>query len=186
VRWAGLAVVAAEAVATVIGLLTAAHPASIDPAVPVVWTVLLLIHAVAIIRLTATGTRLTGVAFGLAAFGLWALLCLMTPPLPTSNAPAGLAIALAGLAAVLWTPRESARPAAAAGLTAAMTVAFLSTVYLDTVLPYLGRWVASNAPPSSSYRLVDPVGLFILGALLAIAVVVTLPRPVRAERVVAA
>src|SRR5690349_15841811 len=143
--------------------------------VAIVWTVLALIHAGAVLRLTAPDARLAGVAFGIAAFSLWALLCLMTPALPPSKAPSGLAIALAGLAAVLWTPRDTPRPAAAAGLTAAMTVALLSTVYLDLVLPHLGRWVSTSAPPSSSYRLVDSVGLYLLGAILAIAAVVTLP-----------
>jgi hypothetical protein len=163
VRWTGLAIIA--------GLLIADLIAGMRLNVAIVWTVLSLMHAAAVLRLTAPGSRLTGFAFGVAAFALWALLCLMTPTLPTSNAPAGLAIALAGLGAVLWTPREAPRPAAVAGLTAAMTVAFLSTVYLDTVLPYLGRWVTTSAPPSSSYRLVDSVGLFMLGAVLAIAVV---------------
>jgi hypothetical protein len=167
VRWAGLAIVA--------GFLAADLIAGMRLNVAIVWTVLSLIHAAAILRLTAPDLRLTGVAFGLAAFGLWALLCLMTPTLPTSNAPAGLAVALAGLAAVLWTPRESPRSAAAAGLTAAMTVALLSTVYLDTVLANTGRWVTNSAPPSPSFRLVDSVGLFMLGAVLAIAVLVTLP-----------
>jgi hypothetical protein len=171
VRWAGLAIVA--------GLLVADLIAGMRLNVAIVWTVLTLIHAVAIIRVTATGTRLTGVAFGVAAFGLWALLCLMTPTLPTSNAPAGLAIALAALAAVLWTPREAARLALTAGLTAGLTVAFLCTIYLDTVLPYLGRWVTNSAPPSPSYRLVDSVGLFMLGAVLAIAVVAVSWRPVK-------
>lgn len=150
--------------------------------VAIVWAVLSLIHAVAIVRLTTAGSRLAGVAFGLAAFALWALLCLMTPALPTSNAPSGLAIALAGLAAVLWTGRESARRATVAGLTAALTVAFLSTVYLDTVLPYLGRWVINSAPPSASYRLVDSVGLFMLGAILALAVVAFSGRPAFSAR----
>jgi hypothetical protein len=174
VRWAGLAILG--------GYLGFDLLAGMRLNVAIVWTVLALIHAMAILRLTAPDAPLTGFAFGLAAFAMWALLCLMTPALPTSNAPSGLAIALAGLAAVLWTPRETPRPAAAAGLTAAMTVAFLSTVYIDTVLPHLGRWVTTSAPPSSLYRLVDSVGLYMLGAIVAIAAVVTLsvrlrPRP---------
>ena len=171
VRWTGLAVIA--------GFLAADLIAGMRLNVAIVWAVLSLIHLAAILRLTAADVRLTGVAFGLAAFALWALLCLMTPTLPTSNAPAGLGIALAGLAAVLWAPRESPRVAATAGLSAAMTVAFLSTVYIDTVLPHLGRWVTTSAPPSPSYRLVDSVGLFMLGAVLGIALLVTLPMRTR-------
>jgi hypothetical protein len=138
--------------------------------------VILLINGAAVIRLTMPGFEPSGMVFGLAAFALWALVCLMAPALPTANGAAGLAVGLAALAAVQWTGRESSRRAAVAGFSAGSTVAFLSAAYIDGVLPYLGRWVANSAPPGPGYRLVDPIGLYVLSALISLAVLATLFR----------
>jgi hypothetical protein len=188
VRVVGLIAVAAEALATVWWIRGAQHPDSIDRVVLVVWTIMLVIHLLAVTRLTAARLRLApavlgaGAVFGLVTFAVWALLCLMAPGVPTSNVPAVLALALAALAAIQWTRRDtgSARLAAIAGLSAAVAVAFLSAVFIDAVLPHLGRWVTNSAPPYQAggplapYRLVDAVGLLLLGTLIAVALLVTL------------
>src|SRR2546421_3943145 len=90
VRAAGLLVVAAEALAVAAYARTAPHPGSIDPVVPVVWSIMLSLHALTVIA--ATDTRFRGVAgplgtgatFGVVAAVLWALLCLVASDVPAS------------------------------------------------------------------------------------------------------
>jgi hypothetical protein len=202
VRVVGLTAVAADELATAWWVRHADHPDSIDRAVLVVWTVMLVIYLGGVARLSAERLRLAppvlaaGVVFGLVTFVLWALLCLMAPNVPTSNVPAVLALSLAALAAIQWTRRDAAstRPVAIAGLSAAATVAFLSAAFIDGVLPHLGRWVSTSAPPvpmvgpHGPYRLVDSVGLFLLGTLIVVALLVTTlrPMPVPARETVSA
>jgi hypothetical protein len=202
-RWVGLAVLAADAVAAAVSVATAEHPGSVQLAPLVVWGVLIALHASVLV--VVTGRRATpqfpalgtGVLFGLVAVVLWALVCLMAPELPTSNVPATVSLAAAAVTAILWTglatrgeaaagPTVRGGAAAAAGLAAATTVALLATLDIDLVLPHLGRWVTTSAPPFpptplAPHRLVDPVGLYILSGLLAAAllVVVLSSRPSR-------
>ncbi len=176
-------VVAVDVIGGVEAMRAQAHVNSVDPEVPVVWTVLLAVHLLAVFAVT--GRRLsavwpaaaTGLVFGSAAFVLWALLCLMQPDIPGSNAPTVLGLALAVIGAVLWRrPRdEAARHGVVAGLSAATTVGLLSGVLIDVVLPHLGRWVSSSAPPMLAvgpnlpHRLVDPAGILLLSTIMAVA-----------------
>lgn len=92
-----------------------------------------------------------------------------------------LGLGLAVIAAVLWRRQrgESARHGVVAGLSAAVTVGLLSGVLIDVVLPHLGRWVSSSAPPvhalgpNAPHRLVDPVGILMLSTIMAVALVTT-------------
>jgi hypothetical protein len=206
-RWAGLAVLAVDVVAAIVSVVTTPPQYSVNVPPLVVWGVLIALHATVIV--VVTGRRATprfpavgtGVLFGLVGVGLWALLCLMAPDLPTSNVPATVSLAAAAITAVLWTglstggrsagglSADGGRSAAIAGFTAATTVALLATLYIDIVLPHLGRWVTTSAPPYAGvgphapHRLVDPVGLYILSGLLAatlLAMVVASSRPSRA------
>jgi hypothetical protein len=197
IRAVGFAVVAAEALATVAWVRAAPHPASVARFGLVVWTVVLSIHLLAVAAVTARRSRAAaaalgaGAAFGSAGFMLWALLCLMAPDIPTGNPPAVLALALSALAAALWNRSGPARQAVLAGLTAAVVVAFLSSTYIDGVLPQFSRWVSNSAPPVrltgplAPHRLVDPVGLLILSAFAGIALLIAL-LPIRRDHRAAA
>src|SRR4051794_19723357 len=154
-RWAGLAVLAADAVATVVSVATQPHQYSINVPPLVVWAALIALHAT--VLFVVTGRRAapvfpavgTGALFGLVGVGLWALLCLMAPDVPSTNVPATVSLAAAGITALLWTglstggrsagglSADGGRPAAVAGLTAATIVALLATLYIDIVLPHL-------------------------------------------------
>jgi hypothetical protein len=202
-RIGGIGVIAVDVFGGIWALRAEAHVNSVDPEVPVVWTVLLSVHLLALVAVTSRRlpavwpAAATGLVFGSAAFVLWALLCLMQPDIPGSNAPTVLGVALAVIAAVLWRRQrgEAARHGVVAGLSAAATVGLLSGVLIDVVLPHLGRWVSSSAPPLHAvgpnlpHRLVDPVGILMLSTLAAIALVSTvvlagrpsrLPEPVPA------
>jgi len=196
-RAAGFAVVAVDVIGGFEAMRTQAHVNSIDPEVPVVWTVLLSVHVLAVVAVTSRRlsalwpAAASGLVFGSAAFALWALLCLMQPDIPASNAPTVLGLALAVIAAVLWRRQrgESARHGLVAGLTAAVTVALTSGVLIDVVLPHLGRWVSNSAPPvpafgpTAPHRLVDPVGILLLSTIVAIALLGTVLVAVRPARV---
>jgi hypothetical protein len=187
VRVAGLTVVAADVFATVEALRGEPHPGSIDPVVSVVWTVMLSVHILAILAVTGrrAGTMwpavAAGIAFGAVAFALWALLCLMQPDIPQSNAPTLLGLALAAMTAIQWNRQHGHTPArgAAAGVAAATTIALLSGVLIDAGLSHLSRWVTTSAPPTAlagpgaPHRLVDPVGILILSTLLALTLLAT-------------
>ena len=196
-RVAGVAVVVVDVIGGVEAMRAEAHVNSVDPEVPVVWTVLLAVHLLAIVAVTSRRWSAvwpaagTGLVFGSAAFGLWGLLCLMQPDIPGSNAPTVLGLGLAVIAAVLWRRQrgESARHGVVAGLSAAMTVGLLSGVLIDVVLPHLGRWVSSSAPPLHAFgpnvphRLVDPVGILMLSTIMAIALLSMVVRPGRPARI---
>jgi hypothetical protein len=188
VRLGGFAIVAADVSGGIEAMRTATHPASIDPAVSIVWTVMLSVHVLAILAVTARRVGVArpalaaGAAAGSATFAVWALLCLLQPDIPQSNAPAVFALALAAVAAIHWSWRRRTTPthSAAAGLLAATTVALLSGVLIDAGLPHLSRWVSTGAPPiptigpNAPHRLVDPVGILMLSTLLAIALATAL------------
>jgi hypothetical protein len=203
VRIAALAVVAVDVVGGIEAMRAEAHVNGVDPEVPVAWTVLLSVQLLAVVAVTSRrlsamwSAAATGLAFGSAAFVLWALLCLMQPDIPSSNAPTVLCLALAVIAAALWRRErgEVARHGAVAGLSAAATVGLLSGVLIDVVLPHLGRWVSSSSPPSHAFgpiaphRLVDPVGILMLSAIMAVALLSTVliaGRPARVGRPVPA
>jgi hypothetical protein len=186
-RAGGIAVVAADVFGSIEGMRGQPHPDSIEPAVSIVWTVMLAVQLLVIMAVTARRVRVSPAALGagglagVSVFALWALLCLMQPDIPQSNAPTVLALGLAAMAAVQWSLLRRARPAhsAAAGLLAAATVAVLSGDLIDVGLPHLSRWIASSAPPAATFgphaphRLVDPVGILMLGTLVAIALLCT-------------
>jgi hypothetical protein len=70
-----------------------------------------------------------------------------------------------------------------------MTVGLLSGVLIDVVLPHLGRWVSSSAPPLHAFgpnvphRLVDPAGILMLSIIMAIALLSMVVRPGRPARI---
>ena len=102
----------------------------------------------------------------------------------SSNGPAVLAIAIAALGAA-WVSAERR----IAGLCAAATTAMLIALLIDGPLRALSPWVSNSAPPvyppESVHRLVDSVGIWLLGCLLAAALSLVLLRPARARLVTA-
>jgi hypothetical protein len=124
----------------------------------VVWTVMLTIYAIALTRAPARGA-----AIGAAAAAAWLAAALFDPAVPTSNAPALLVIALAAICAGGRT----------SGLCAAATTALLIAVLIDGPLRLFSPWVANSAPPvyppESVDRLVDSIGVWLVGCLLAVA-----------------
>lgn len=97
---------------------------------------------------------------------MW-LLAAIDPGVPTSTGPALLAIAFAAICA----------RGRIAGLCAAATAALLIAVLIDGPLQLLAPWVANSAPPvyppESVDRLVDSVGIWLLGSLIAAALGLT-------------
>jgi hypothetical protein len=196
-RVAVVAVVAVDVIGGIEAMRAEAHVNSVDPEVPVVWTVLLSAQLLALVAVTSRRlsavwpAAATGLVFGAAGFALWGLLCLMQPDIPGSNAPTVLSLGLAVIAAVMWRRQrgESARHAVVAGLSAAITLGLLSGVLIDVVLPHLGRWVSSSAPPVHAvgpnipHRLVDPAGILMLSTIMAIALLSTVIRPGRPARI---
>ena len=83
--------------------------------------------------------------------------------MPTSNAPALLVIALAAICA----------GGRVAGLCAAATTALLIAVLIDGPLRLFSPWVANSAPPvyppETVDRLVDSIGIWLVGCLVATA-----------------
>ena len=151
---AGAAILAAEALVFLRGLrLEDGATTGI-----VVWTVMLTIYAVALTRAPARGA-----AIGAAAAAAWLAATLFDPAVPTSNAPALLVIALAAICA----------GGRASGLCAAATAALLIAVLIDGPLSLFSPWVANSAPPvyppESVDRLVDSIGVWLVGCLLATA-----------------
>jgi hypothetical protein len=204
-RAGGLAVIAADMLATVGWLSTRAHPTDARRVVLVVWTVLLAIHLILAVVVTArrfpfaAGPGLfAGAVSGLTGLASWAVICLIAPGVPGSNSPALVAVGLSALAAAVWSQSAGARPLRilAAGLTAAVVAAFGAGAVIDGVLPWFSRWVTTSAPPVrvfgplAPHRLVDPVGLLMLSGLLALVLLaILLPsarRPVRVPATAAA
>jgi hypothetical protein len=151
---AGAAILATEALVFLHGLrLEDGATAGI-----VVWTVMLTIYAIALTRAPARGA-----AIGAAAAVAWLAAALFDPAVPTSNAPALLGIALAAICAGGRT----------SGLCAAATTALLIAVLIDGPLRLFSPWVANSAPPvyppESVDRLVDSIGVWLVGCLLAVA-----------------
>jgi hypothetical protein len=124
----------------------------------VIWTTMLSIYALALTRAPARGF-----AIGAAVAGAWLVATVIDPGVPTSTGPALLAIALAAICA----------RGRIAGLCAAATAALLIAVLIDGPLQLLSPWVANSAPPvyppESVDRLVDSVGIWLFGTLIAAA-----------------
>jgi hypothetical protein len=124
----------------------------------VIWTTMLSIYALALTRAPARG-------FGVGAVvaAAWLVATVIDPGVPTSTGPALLAIAFAAICA----------RGRIAGLCAAATAALLIAVLIDGPLSLLSPWVANSAPPvyppESVDRLVDSVGIWLLGTLIAAA-----------------
>ena len=109
---------------------------------------------------------------------------LVHPDAASSNGPAVLAIAFAALSAA-WAGAERR----IAGLCAAATTALLIALLIDGPLRALSPWVSNSAPPvyppEMVHRLVDSIGIWLLGCLLAAALSLVLLRPARARLVTA-
>lgn len=159
----------------------------------VVWTVFLALFVLAALRVTAQRAEvpprvLVGAAVcGFGAATVWLAFTVLAPSLASTILPAALAIVCAGTAAVFVGVRMARREhpdggdrTAPAALLAATITALVVAVTIDGLLPLWHAWARNNAPPwAGGARLMDPVGLFMLGALLALltAVVARRPRP---------
>jgi hypothetical protein len=184
IRAAGLAVILLTLPLYFNAARLADHPDSAHVTTQLtIWTVMLALYAVATIRLTAdgarmsTGTLVAGTGAGLAAAVVWLVACLLMPKLSTLNASTFVAVAGAAAVAiglVLWRadPRSLGQSLIAA-LAAGGTTALLIGVLMDGLLVHLPHWVANNHPPiwpeSDYHRLPDSVTMWMLGALLSIA-----------------
>jgi hypothetical protein len=148
-----------------------------------VWTVMLALYAIAAIRLTADGARVsvrtlvTGTGTGLAAAAVWLAACLLMPGLSTLDSVTFVAVLVAGVAALglaVWriAPRSIGQSLIAV-VSAAGTAALLIGVLIDRLLVKLPHYVANNHPPvwpaSDYHRLPDSIGMWMLGALLSAA-----------------
>ena len=151
---AALALLGAEALIFLRGL----QGASGATTVIVVWTTMLSIYA-----LTLTRAPVRGLAIGAAVATAWLVAAVIDPGVPTSTGPALLAIAFAAICA----------RGRLAGLCAAASAALLIAVLIDGPLRLFSPWVANSAPPvyppESVDRLVDSVGIWLFGTLIAAA-----------------
>jgi hypothetical protein len=151
---AGAAILAAEALLFLHGLRLEDGATTVIA----VWTAMLTIYAAALRRAPARGA-----AIGAGAAAAWLAAAVVDPAVPTSSAPALLVIALAAVCAGGRIP----------GLCAAATAALLIAVSIDGPLRLFSPWVANSAPPvyppESVERLVDSIGIWLVGCLLAIA-----------------
>jgi hypothetical protein len=181
----GLAVVAAEVLIFVnyarrTPLGEGEADATVATTLIVVWTTLLTTYTITLVRLTArrsavtAHTLATGAGIGVAAAAAWLAAAFVHPGVPTSSGPAVVAIAAAAMCAG-WLSRRSGRGAQrqVAALCAAAGTALLIAVLIDGPLRMLPPWVANSAPPGyppeTTERLVDSIGVWLLGCLLATA-----------------
>jgi hypothetical protein len=157
----------------------------------VVVSTILAIYLVALARVTAgrSDVAATTVASGAGAGVLGALLftvaTLIVPSVPDTMGPALWTVLAAAVAAGAWSARRSGvRQAIVATLCAATTAGLLIDLIIEHVLPLPGHWVGNSHPPvypaSSVDRLVDPIGIMIVGCLAALALSIAIrrrPRP---------
>jgi FtsH-binding integral membrane protein len=156
----------------------------------VIWTAMLTIYVIAIVRMTAgrsrvaTHTLATGAGIGAAAAAAWLTAAFADPSVPTSTGPAVVAIAASAVCAAWVSRRRSGRGAQSqvAALCAAAGTALLIAVLIDGPLRLFSLWVANSAPPlyppTTADRLVDSIGVWLLGSLLATALSLAI-RPTR-------
>ena len=151
---AALALLGAEALIFLRGLQSASGATTVI----FVWTTMLSIYA-----LTLTRAPVRGLAIGAAVAAAWLVAAVIDPGVPTSTGPALLAIAVAAICA----------RGRLAGLCAAASAALLIAVLIDGPLRLFSPWVANSAPPvyppESVDRLVDSVGIWLFGTLIAAA-----------------
>jgi hypothetical protein len=146
----------------------------------VVWTLTLTVYLLALVRATSrraaipTRSLATGAGVGAGATALWLLAIVLWPSLPSSSAPEVFAMTVAAevaLALELRSGRIGLASSLVTGVLAAATTALLIGVLLDGPLPALTRWVPNSAPPvwppDAPHRLVDSIGVWLLGLLLA-------------------
>jgi hypothetical protein len=159
----------------------------------VVWTTILTIYTLALVRVTArrsavsTHTLATGAGIGVAAAAAWLTAAVIHPSVTTSSASAVAAIAAGAVCAEFVSARRAGRREQnrIAALCAAAGAALLIAILIDGPLRTFSRWVPNNAPPIDSPqtvdRLVDSIGIWLLGCLLAtaltLAVRATRPTP---------
>ena len=147
VRAGGLALVASE-------VLTLVAQGRSDPSLVAVWTVLLTVYTLALLRVTArrprvsAGTLAAGAGGGLILAAAWVAAAVLEPSVPTANGPATVAIAAAALCAACAARRGAERQIA--GLCAAAGCALLIAVTIDGPLRLFPAWVSTNAPPVDS------------------------------------
>jgi hypothetical protein len=151
---AGFAVLALEELVFLRGLRLESDPS----AGIVVWTAMLTIYAIALTRAPARG-----VAIGAASAAAWLAATVLDSSVPTSEGPALVTIALAAICA----------RGRVAGICAAATAALMIAVLIDGPLRLFSPWVANSAPPvyppESVDRMIDSIGVWLLGCLLATA-----------------
>jgi hypothetical protein len=151
---AALALLGAEALIFLRGLQSASGATTVI----FVWTTMLSIYA-----LTLSRAPVRGLAIGAAVAAAWLVAAVIDPGVPTSTGPALLAIAFAAICA----------RGRLAGLCAAASAALLIAVLIDGPLRLFSPWVANSAPPvyppESVDRLVDSVGIWLFGTLIAAA-----------------
>ncbi|MEV4515733.1 hypothetical protein AB0K00_43115 [Dactylosporangium sp. NPDC049525] len=156
----------------------------------VVWVVLLGLVLLAVVRVTSRHTGLRPAAVGIAAgcgfaaAAVWLGIAAILPGVAASNVPALLAmLATGGIAARLIDrgrpdPAEeglttTSTAAVVGAVVAAMVTAAAVAAAIDGLLPLGHAWVRNSAPPwEHGTRLVDPVGLLVIAAALAVVVAV--------------
>ncbi|HEX6754546.1 MAG TPA: hypothetical protein VF109_01225 [Mycobacteriales bacterium] len=152
----------------------------------VVWTVTLMVCLAATVRVTGCGspavpaTLTIGAGTGGAAAAAWLAATVLHPAVPGSSGPA--VIVIAGAAAIGWLLVGRSGQGRIAGLLAGASAALLIGLMIDGPLPALPWWVRDNTAPLDAAgfaRLVDPIGIWALGVLLAAALAVAVRSPAR-------
>lgn len=161
----------------------------------VAWAVMLALFVLAAVRATARAaavppTLLSATACcGFGATGAWLVMALAVPRVATTMVPALFAAVGAGGLAAAVAERLSRRtrlpgaerPAVAALLAATITSLTIA-VAVDGLLPLMHAYARNSAPPwTPGARLIDPVGLLLVGALLAVLTAVASRRPAPAS-----
>jgi hypothetical protein len=146
-------------------------------ALTIVWTATLTVYLVAVVRITACGspalrgTLAVGAGTGAAGAAAWLTATVLHPEVPGSTAPAVIVISgVVGIGWVLGDRSGRRRQGRIAGLMAGASTALLIGLLIDGPLPALPRWVGDDTSPLDSAgfnRLVDPIGIWALGVLLA-------------------
>jgi hypothetical protein len=178
----GFIVGAAKALVFLNGLRLLPHGPdfSTSTTLVVVWTMTLTVYMIALVRVTAGRSAVparclaTGAGVGAATAAIWLIVVLLWPSIPSSSAPEIFAITASAAAAVAIALRSGrVEQGLLSGLLAAASTALVIGVLIDGPLPALARWVPNSAPPvwppDAPDRLVDSIGVWLLGLLLAAA-----------------
>lgn len=148
-----------------------------------VWLLLLGLVLAATVRVTgrhaqvAAGTVGVAAGCGFAAAAVWLGSAALLPAIASSNAPAFLAMmATAAVAAYVLGRRtpvaaDNRKMHLTGAAMAAMVTAAAVAAAIGGLLPLSHTWVRNSAPPwEAGARLVDPIGLLVLAAALAVVV----------------